>query len=147
MWTNWKKDLKEIAGGITAVAHAAWELGTDWWDISSAKQKWVVVIVGAIVLLSLSRCASAATADSNYGVWYSEAQPGISYICHMEQGVEVTGEIMTCLVGVIIGPGAHMVEGDVIHCAVTGMKKFEGEMKPSIECDGYEALQSKLRGV
>jgi len=142
MWTNWKKDLKEIAGGITAVAHAAWELGTDWWDISSAKQKWVVVIVGAIVLLSLSRCASAEDApDSNFGLLMSGST---MWACYTSNGLPVSGTVYTCLLLEAAGQGLFITQGRVGFCTVQGVT---AEGTPEFVCGSYADMEKLNIGV
>lgn len=144
------KDLKEIWLGLCGAAYAAWEMFVDWWDVSSAKQKWVLVGACAIALLFLSTCAFGDT-----GARYKEGsimgmvqfpQYGLTFACPMENEVVVTGRIYLCTVLHTLPNGLYGSSGEAAYCVQT--RVVDGI--PVYDCGPWEFIAEfveKVKGI
>lgn len=141
------KDLKEIWYGLCAVAHAAWEIGTDLWDVASTKQRTIVyAIILGVSLLFVTTCVYAADEpDAAYTVIAFNTPTGEQrFLCHLAKGVPVTGEVSLCLFAEPVSPQMMMTSNWSIWCAVNAI---HASGAPGWTCGSWEQIQEKLTGI
>jgi hypothetical protein len=120
------------------------EIGLDYWDVLSARSKWIAIIVLAVVLLSFSTCVFAQNApDSNFGL--VRYPGGVTMACYTPNGVPESSNIYTCLVTQQVGEDQWVTQGQVTFCTIVGVDGASG--KPMFECGNYEAMETLSKGI
>lgn len=114
-----KDDIKDIWYGLCGAAHAAWELFVDWWDIANAKQKWILIGVTAVVLLSLGQCVFAQERAHNYNLISYPNLPH-AFICYIPDGVFDSTRLYDCLLAKPLQNGAAIATPLAGYCIIVG---------------------------
>lgn len=140
-----KDDLKDIWLGLCGAAHAAWELFVDWWDIASAKQRYILLGVCVVLLLLLSTCAWGDTgARYKHGSVMAMVQfphQGLVFACPMENEITVTNRIYLCLMLRPMPDGYLLSDGQAAYCAQI---RVNDNGDPAYDCGPWDFIQEKM---
>lgn len=118
-----------------------WDMAKTAWSLLPEKAKYAIYGGGAILLLMLVMgAAKAGPATSNFG-FIGLPGSNVTYACYVEDDSVPPpfGDVLTCLILEMQGPGMLVVEGSVSFCTQAADKTYS--------CGNYEDMLRITTGI